>query len=260
MPGPALPPTDYEQFKNPPLRAMLGQVRFPPILRLEKGAEAIADFQEAIRGLFPEFRLEQQFEITIEPNQESEAATKRSTAFRFVNEDETWNALLAPSALTLEAAAGGHYSSYKAFSELFRMLWQALVEHLRPGKINQQGLRYVDHIEGEHSASEWSQWINPDLLGGIAGEVLSPGLERSVCELLYPQEDGRLLFRHGITEAGPNNARGFLLDFDSVHTTPVPVEEVDMLMKRFDESHDRLYSFFRWCITDKALEEFRDGG
>lgn len=260
MPGPALPPTDYEQFKNPPLRAMLGQVQFPPILRLQKGVEAIADFQEAIRGLFPGFGLEQQFEITIGSDHEGEAATKRSGAFRFVNEEETWSALLAPTALTLEAAAGGSYSSYKAFSELFRTLWLALVEHLRPGRVNQQGLRYVDHIEGEHSANEWSEWINPELLGGIAGEVLSPGLERSVCELLYPQDNGRLIFRHGITEAGPQNAKGFLLDFDSIHTSPVSADEVDMLMARFDESHERLYRFFRWCITDKALEEFRNDG
>jgi uncharacterized protein (TIGR04255 family) len=259
MPGPALPQTEYEQFKNPPLRAMLGQAQFPPILRLQKGVEAIADFQEAIRDLFPGFGLEQQFEITISAGQETEAATERSAAFRFINEEETWSALLAPTALTLEAAAGGSYSSYKSFSELFRTLWVALVKHLRPGRINQQGLRYVDHLEGDHSASEWSEWINPELLGGIAGEVLSPGLERSVCELLYPQEDGRLTFRHGITRAGPDNSKGFLLDFDSIHTTPVPAEDVDQLMKRFDESHDRLYKFFRWCVTEKALEEFRDG-
>lgn len=260
MPGPALPQAKYEQFKNPPLRAMLGQVRFPPILRLQKGVEAIADFQEAIRELFPGFGLEQQFEITIAPGSEAEATTERSGAFRFINEDETWSALLAPTALTLEAAAGGSYSSYEAFSGLFRTLWVALVEHLRPGRVNQQGLRYVDHIEAERSANEWSEWINPELLGGIAGEVLSPGLERSVCELLYPQENGRLIFRHGITEAGPQNAKGFLLDFDSIHTAPVPAEAIDILIARFDESHDLLYRFFRWCITDKALEEFRNGG
>lgn len=237
---------------------MLGQVHFPPILRLHKGVEAVADFQEAIRELFPGFGVEQQFEIALTPNQEAGATTQTSNAFRFINEDETWSALLAPTALTLEAAAGGSYSSYQSFSKLFRILWEALVEHLRPARVNQQGLRYVDHLEGERAASEWAEWINPELLGGIAGEVLSPGLERSVCELLYPQDDGRLIFRHGITEAGPQNAKGFLLDFDSVHTIPVPAGDVDMLMSRFDESHERLYRFFRWCVTDRALEEFRD--
>jgi uncharacterized protein (TIGR04255 family) len=260
MPGPALPSVDYERFANPPLRAMLGQVQFPPILRLQKGVEAVADFQEAIRDSFPGFGVEQQIQITVSPAGDAETTTNRSAAFRFTNEDETWSALVAPTALTLEAAAGGRYSSYSSFADLFRTVWGAAVEDLRPGKISQQGLRYVDHIEGDRSANEWAEWINPDLLGGMAGEVLGTGLERAVCELLYPQDGGRLVFRHGIVEAGPQNAKGYLLDFDSIHTEPVPAGDVDTLIARFDDSHEILYRFFRWCVTDRALEEFRDAG
>jgi uncharacterized protein (TIGR04255 family) len=238
---------------------MLGQVQFPPILRLQKGVEAVADFQEAIRDEFPGFGVEQQIQITVSPAGEADTTTNRAAAFRFTNEDETWSALLAPTALTLEAAAGGRYSSYSAFADLFRTLWSAAVEHLRPGKVSQQGLRYVDHIEGDHPASNWAEWINPDLLGAMAGDVLGTGLERAVCELLYPQDGGRLVFRHGMVQAGPENVKGYLLDFDSIHTGAVFAQDVDTLMSRFEESHETLYRFFRWCVTDRALEVFRDG-
>ncbi len=236
---------------------MLGQLQFPPILRLQKGVEAIADFQDAIRHVFPGFGTEQQVQISISPSGEAEATTNRAAAYRFTNEDETWSALVAPTAVTLEAAAGGRYSSYSDFGELFKTLWTAAVQHLRPGKISRQGLRYVDHIEGEHSPREWTEWVHPELLGGMAGDVLGADLEQAVCELIYPRAGGRIIFRHGIVQAGPQNAKGYLLDYDSIHLDALDPEDVDAVMNRFDESHDVLYRFFRWCVTERAVEEFR---
>lgn len=261
MVGPQLPAVDHERFANPPLRAMLGQVQFPAILRLQKGMEAIADFQEAIRELFPSFSVEHQVQIAIAATAtDAEPMTSRAVAYRFTNEDETWSALLTVTAVTLEAVAGGRYSSYTEFYELFAKLWNATLEHLRPGKITQQGLRYVDHIEGERPPSEWTEWINPELLGGLAGDVLSRGLERAVCEMVYTDGTNRLVFRHGLTPAGPENAQGYLLDFDAIHSEPLDPTDIEALMARFDESHEMLFRFFRWCVTDRALEEFRRAG
>lgn len=260
MVGPVLPEVEYERFPNPPLRAMLGQVQFPPILRLQKGVEEIADFQEAIREVFPGFGTQQQIQITVSPTGEAQTQTNEVAAYRFITADEAWSALLAPTAITLEAAAGGRYSSYEKFAELFQVFWSAAVEHLRPGNVTQQGLRYVDHLAGDHTASEWVEWINPELLGPIAGDVLGPDLQHAVSELRYPRKGGRVVFRHGITMTGPENANGYLLDFDAIHTDPVPADDADAIVRRFDESHELLYRFFRWCVTDRALEEFRSAG
>lgn len=260
MSGPVLPEVEYERFPNPPLRAMLGQVHFPPILRLQKGVEEIADFQEAIREVFPGFGTEQQIQIMVSPAGKAQTQTNEAAAYRFITSDETWSALLAPTAVTLEAAAGGRYSSYDKFAELFRIFWSAVVEHLRPAGVTQQGLRYVDHLEGDRTAQEWSELINPELLGPTAGDVLGPGLEHAVSELRYALEGGRLTFRHGITQAGPANAKGYLLDFDAIQTEGIAPDDVDAVVARFDESHELLYRFFRWCVTDRALGEFRRAG
>src|SRR5689334_14242540 len=101
MAAPALPAVEYERFPNPPLRAMLGQVRFPPILRLQKGVGEIADFQDAIRDTFPHFGVEQQIQINVSPSGAAEAQTERAAAYRFVNDARTWSVLMAPSALTI---------------------------------------------------------------------------------------------------------------------------------------------------------------
>ena len=258
MAGPPLPNVAYERFQNPPLRAMLGQVQFPPMLRLQKGVEEVADFQDAIREAFPHVSVEQQIQISVAAGDaEAVTNTQRTSTYRFINEARTWSVLLAPGALTLEAAAGGRYSSYSEFGGLFRTIWAAAVQHLKPGKIAQQGLRYVDHLEAERSPQDWAQWIRPELLGAVGGDVLSGGLQQTVCELLYADDDGRLVFRHGIAQAGPENAWGYLLDFDSIHAGTVEAGDIDTIMARFDASHELVYRFFRWCVTERALEEFR---
>ncbi len=132
-----------------------------------------------------------------------------------------------------------------------------MLEHVRPTRLVHQGLRYIDHIEGDRSGPEWAEYINAEVLGGIAGEHLSEGLFRAAAELRFRRDDGIVLFRHGIVEAGPDNRLGYLLDFDYFTQEQTNELAVDALIDRFDAFHELLYSFFRWCVTDQALEEFR---
>lgn len=237
---------------------MLGQLQFPPILRLQKGVDEIADFQDAIREALPGFGIEQQIQIALSPD--GDAKTSSNKAYRFTNDPPTWSALLTQTAFTLEAVAGGRYSSYSEFSALFREIWPAAVEHLHPSRITQQGLRYVDHLEGDRTPAEWAEWVNPVLLGGLTTEQLGTDLEQAVSELVYNLGDGRLVLRHGIARAGPTNAMGYLLDVDSIHTRPLPPGDLTEVMARFDESHDAVYRLFRWSMTDQAMETFRHAG
>ena len=236
---------------------MLGQLQFPPILRLQKGVEIVADFQDAIRETFPSFAVEQQIQVTVPSSAQGEAGLVRTTAYRFTNEPKTWSVLLTPSALTLEAVAGGRYSSYAEFVQLFKQLWAAALATLQLSKVAQQGLRYVDHLAAVRSPAEWADWVNPELLGGTAIGVLGAGLTQSVSELTYAQPDGRIVFRHGMMAAGPQGSQGYLLDFDSIHTNPIEATDTDSIMGRFEDSHDALYRLFRWCVTQTALEGFR---
>jgi uncharacterized protein (TIGR04255 family) len=219
--------------------------------------EAVADFQDAIREIFPGFATEKQLQLALGAGEQGSPIVSSTTAYRFTNEGETWSILLTPDALTLEAAAGGRYSSYDEFSGLFETVWTAAAGILRPGKIRRQGLRYVDHLEGERSPKEWVAWINPELLGATAKDVLGDGLGQAVTQLIYTLDGGQIIVRHGTAAAGPRNLNGYLLDLDSIHTNPLEASDVVTVMKRFDESHDVLYRIFRWCVTDSALEEFR---
>jgi len=60
-----------------------------------------------------------------------------------------------------------------------------------------------------------------------------------------------------LVPSGPQQAMGYLLDFDYFTEQPTDDVRVESVMRRFDSYHDVLYAFFRWCVTENALIEFR---
>ena len=251
-PGLDIPSAEREVFSNPPLKVMLGQVRFPPVLRISD-LPSLVPFQDAIRHVFPTFAQERQISFTLGPDMP--ASTSAQQVFRFSTSDGSWSAVLNTEALTLEADVAVQYTSYDEFVERFRLVWGATLEHFRPSQVVRQGLRYVDHIEGTRSAAEWVSLINPELLGPLIG-AFGEGVEQSVSELRFPRDDGVLVFKHGMLPLGPEAKMGYLLDFDYFTETAVDTD-LESVVDRFDRYHDLVYSFFRWCLTDEAVAGFR---
>lgn len=247
-----IPRPEYEIYSNPPLKAMLGQVRFPPVLKIADLA-TLASFQDRIRDGWPTFTQEQQFSFVLGPAAGNASGSEQ--VFRFTSEDGAWSIALSTDALSLEATSGGAYSSYDAFAERFRGVWEALLDVFGPTAVLRQGLRYVDHIEADRSATEWLQLINKDLLQPYAGPLASE-LEQAVSEARLRISDDILVFKHGIVRAGLENKNGYLLDFDYFSEERADVG-VEALMERFDRYHEAVYALFRWCLTDEALEGFR---
>lgn len=253
--APDIPAVDYEIFANPPLKAMLGQVRFPPVLKIAN-LSALGAFQEDIRDEWPEFAQEQQLNFVLGPGA-PQAQPGPQQIFRFTGADKVWNIVLTTDAVTIETTGAGEYSSYNEFAERFQRVWDALQKHFAPAAVLRQGLRYVDHLDTPvASPEEWARLINPELMGPLAGP-LAAGLEQAISDYRFRYEHTLLVFKHGIIPAGSENLPGYLLDFD--HFTDEPSEDVstDAVMRRFADYHERSYAFFRWCVTDEALEGFR---
>ena len=59
------PSSEDVRLKNAPLAEVICQVRFPPVLRI--GSEQPADFQERIRGRFPQLGVEQGMVVRMAP-------------------------------------------------------------------------------------------------------------------------------------------------------------------------------------------------
>lgn len=231
---------------------MLGQVRFPPVLKVTDPA-ALAPLQDALRDSFPELREEQQISITIGGEGATSAAQK---LWRLSSADGAWSVLLSPDFVTLEAEAN-QYTDYDEFRARFEQLWPVVLDHLSPVRRVQQGLRYIDHLDRDLQAREWAEWINPDLLGAAGLPQFADNLEYALTDLRFRLPDGQLSLKHGMVRAGPENAPGYLLDFDCFTQEPSSEVGLESVLGLFDSYHDVIWRFFRFSVTDRAIEEFR---
>lgn len=252
-----VPESKYEQFANPPLKAMFGQVRFPALLKLSDPS-VLGGFQEAIAGAgYSEFEEEQQMSLTISPQGFSQSPAERT--FRFSTEEPEWSVVLGPSSLTLEAHPT-QYTNFKTFSGQFETLWNALTAIAPPTRVLRQGLRYIDHLEQQLLGPQWNSFINPQILGILGDEEVGPKIERSMSEYRFVTAEGTIVFKHGMAKAGPEDKPGYLLDFDYFDEQMDETADLVKILSRFETFHDELHDLFRYCVTEEALEEFRNAG
>jgi len=248
-----IPRVEHEVFASPPLKVMLGQVRFPTVLRAAD-IGSLVPFQEAIRHQFPTLRQEQQLTLTVGP--QGPQGPTMQPAFRFITGNGGWSFLLTPDAVTLEADVAAGYVSFDEFVDQFHLVWQAILANFSPDRILRQGLRYVDHIEGDRPAPEWASLINPELLGPVV-DRFGTAITQTASELRLTRDDGVLVFKHGMLPLGPEARMGYMLDFDYFNEEPSDDTSLEAVMGLFDAYHETIYSMFRWCVTDAALEAFR---
>lgn len=253
----ALPEADHVQFPNPPLKAMLGQVRFPTILKIASPA-GLAEFQEELRGDYPEYAEEQQLSLAIGPGGMSPAGESKNT--KFSTTDGGWSVVLNPTFVTLEASIAKKYSNYEEFRERFARVWDAALRHLGPTKSAQQGLRYIDFFDWDDvTAAEWGRYISPTLLGLLGADALVGHVEHTLTDArLQLSDEMAISLKYGLVRGGPDNVLGFLLDTDCLSQTTHDDVTVDAVLSRFDAFHDEIHVLFHWAVTPEAKERFSD--
>ncbi|TMC47397.1 MAG: TIGR04255 family protein [Chloroflexi bacterium] len=254
----SLPDADHEQFDNPPLKVMLGQVRFPAILKLADPA-GLAAFQDEIRSEYSEYGVEQQLNLAVGPEGMSTAGEAKN--YKFSTSDGAWSVVVNPMFVTLEASVATRYSNYEEFSDRFGRIWEAALRLLGPTKSQQQGLRYIDFFDWPDVApSEWGRYLNPYLLGLLGAEEIVNNVEHTLTDArLKLTDDIAIAFKYGLVRSGPENALGFLMDTDCLSQTPQDDVTTEAILKRFNDFHEEIHRLFHWCLTPEAIERFRVG-
>lgn len=249
-----IPAADHERFPHAPVKVMLGQVRFPAILSIEE-ARFIASFQESIRQRFPDVSPEQQLALEVTDQGAIEGETAKQ--WRFRSSDGAWSVVLATEFLTLEATAN-QYTGYDDFRGRFTEVWMPFLELIRPSRVTQQGLRYVNHISRAIEVTNWQTYINPELLGPIASATFASEIETAFSDIRLRRDDGTLSIKHGLVPAGPTRQLAYVLDFDYFIQELDSDGSVEELAGRFDAYHEAIYGLFIWCLTDRTLDELRE--
>jgi len=119
-----LPKAERVLFKDAPVRLVIGQIRFPLLLKYAEGT-FVAPFQDAISDEYPSVARENQVAIQVSPK--GVAQSPGETLLRFSSRDHLWSVVLAEGALTLEVRG---YSAIEEFTRRFTNVLQAASEHL----------------------------------------------------------------------------------------------------------------------------------
>ncbi len=249
------PPAEVP-LKNAPLVRVIAQIRFPEILAVEN-REFVAPFQEAIRKTYPVLRSERTQNVLLGPNGITQP--KPHTAWRFSDADENWRVSLAPDFLALET------TKYTNRSDFFRRLAsvvEALNQHVDPKLVDRLGVRYIDRITGE-ALDDIARLVRPEVRG-IIGAIASQHAVQALSESLFEVKDARFLARWGQLPANatidpaaiePAKEKSWILDLDMFTTTRMPCV-ADDIVARAQQFAERIYTMFRWAVTDDFLRHY----
>lgn len=238
-----------------PLVRVIAQVRFPQVLSIEK-RDYVAPFQEAIRAQYPVLRAEQTQGLLVGP--EGASPMPPQVIWRFADVEGNWRVSLAPEFVAIETTA---YESRKNFFERFEAIAQALAEHVSPRVIDRIGVRYIDRVTGD-AVKEISKLVRPEILGILATPTAQHArhtLSESVFTVSEPA--AQLLARWGLLPKGgtvdpaaiePIAEPSWILDLDMfrAETRTFDPSEVVADTRSYAE---RIYTFFRWAVTDDFL-------
>lgn len=259
--NPLIAPTPPEiHLTNAPLVRVLGQVRFSQILSVED-QKVVAPFQEAIRAKYPKLKQERTHQLTFD-NQEKELIPPQSNViWRFTDIQDHWQASLASNFVALDTV---NYVSRQDFLERMREILTAVSEYIKPNVVERIGIRYIDRLIG-NDVDNISNLVRAELTS-ISTSIFKGHIVQTYNESLFqlPDTDAKLLARWGLIPSNstfdpntiePINQPSWILDLDMSisENQEFNVEKILDDTKRFSE---RIYTFFRWSVTDEFLSHF----
>jgi uncharacterized protein (TIGR04255 family) len=251
------PPPAEVPLVHAPLVRVIAQLRFPLVASIEQ-RDFIAPFQEAIRASYPILRQEQTQQVLFGANI-APAVSSSSTAWRFNSEDGHWRVSLTADFLALETTK---YTSRSNFLERLEAVVMALAAQIDPKLLDRLGIRYIDRISGD-ALADIGRLVRPEVRG-LGGSPAAASVSHSITETVFTRDDVQVLARWGQLPLNvtldpaaiePSDAPSWILDLDmfSSRTVPFSVDRVTADARRYME---RLYTFFRWAVTDEFLRHF----
>lgn len=250
------PPPAEIPLKDAPLVRVIAQLRFPEILSVEQ-REFVAPFQEAIRSAYPLLRQEQTQGILLGPT--VVAPARPQVAWRFSDIGGHWRVSLAPDFLALETT---NYVSRLDFLDRLKTLVQALIEHIDPAQIDRLGVRYIDRITGP-AVDDIAKLVRPEARG-IIGTPAATHAAHTLSESMFEVDGARVLTRWGLLPPGatvdpgaiePAQEKSWLLDIDMASAAPMPLV-VGSVVEQAQRYAERIYTIFRWAVTDDFLVRY----
>lgn len=254
MPAPLSgPPPAEVPLPEAPLVRVIAQVRFPPILTIGE-AGSVAPFQETIRAAYPICEDERVHHVVLGPS--GGPNVKEVRVWRFRDRSRNWRVSLGTDFVSLETKA---YESRENFLERLRHVISGVETTLEPQEAQRLGVRYIDRLTGP-AIERISELVKTDVLG-VSQTALGHVAQHVLTDSLFPAEEGRIRARWGnLPPKGtidaealePSDEASWILDLDMFRSEPQTFS-TDQLMETATQFAQRIYTVFRWIVTDEFL-------
>lgn len=252
-----------------PVFYTLAQVQFNPIAQM---SDYVSLVQERLRKEgFPDFRVEDQFELTIRrmDKPQPDFQPQKHMRWSFMNAQCTEGYLLLSNALVFHTTA---YNTFTDFLDKTICGLELVHEIVELAYVERIGLRYLDAIAPMRNGDTLQQYLNPSLHGFSVD--LEGHLKHSFTETVTGINDGSLVARVVITDGrlalSPDlitlqlelqprfkeiNGRNAVLDTD-YYVAKRSIFEVADVKNQLSRSHDIITSAFRVSVTDHARKRW----
>lgn len=253
------------RLPNAPLAYVLAQVRFQPILEIEK---SIPSIQSALRDRYPRFNQVAQTLIEIGPQGPS-MQTLAAARWEFGSPTNKQGIILQTNSLVYHVT---EYSNYEEFGQEFLIVMKEISAHVPHIFVDRLGLRYIDFIipaQGKRPEDYVTDRLRCDPNPGI--EYLG---HTGITMAEYTLSEGKLAVRYarGTGKPGlpqdlatlslepsnvmlkepPTGTETAILDTDRIVDLNMSFDS-DTLIKRFDGMHNDLSKAFKTLTTEPAL-------
>jgi uncharacterized protein (TIGR04255 family) len=245
---------------HPPLVRVLAQLRFPVQPEFDQ-RDAITPILDALADKFPVVREEPMQGLLFKMDPAVSNETRSWTIWRLSDVAMQWRISLARDFLALETTA---YQNHADFIQRFQDVLSAFPKRLRPAVTDRFGLRYVDRLT-EPAMLHINELIRPELLGVLASPA-SARTRQSFAESICDVAPHTLIARYGKLPPNASYDPGtlvpiaepsWILDLDMYreHTRAFDIDQLAVDAKLYAA---RIYTFFRWAVTDKFLTYFNE--
>ncbi len=229
---------------NPPLKEVIFQLRFTPLLEIVQNLPAT--FHSHIRKDFPGFEENKTVSVDLNQSLPSEYVFKSSS--------EKSKVALGINYVSFSTQ---EYTHWHAFEGTVRTSLETLKKSYGTIFVSRIGLRYINELNSRNTGfstiEEILTVLNADLTH-LAFTNTWNLPKRAIHQLSLEDNTYELTIRLAF-EKMPKPV--VLLDFDYFILNGVPEElDINETMKKLDDFHKNCYNAFRWCIREEHLQVF----
>ncbi len=250
------PQSDRVIYAKNPLKAVICQLRFPPILRIT--TELPMSFQDRLKQEYPFFQekpvislplqgvVEQTREVI-----ESSIPGKPAPGYDFISADQHWTVSLTRDFLALGT---NDYRNWQDFATRLDKVKTIFEDIYPPPFYSRIGLRYQDVIRRDELGLKnvsWSELIQIHLAGELASSALGDHVEEIFQQIVFslPKYEALVRVQHGLVIAQDGTSeRCYLIDNDFFTGQQTELKNAREILTYFNHENG---NFFRSAITER---------